>query len=57
MELKEDLRCVVAKMQHYDIIVSKFKLQSPYYVHFRTNILGKGMNPPAMGYKDEFGIK
>ena len=32
---------------------SKFELQSRYYVHFRTNTLGKGMNPlisPAMSY-------
>ena len=31
----------------------KFVLQSRYYVHFRANTLGKGMNPlilpPAMG--------
>ena len=34
------------------IVVSEFELQSSYYVHFRTNTLGKGMNPlilPAMG--------
>ena len=34
-----------------DIVVSKFKLQLGYYVHFWTNTLGKGMNsliPPAM---------
>ena len=34
------------------IVVSEFVLQSHYYVHFRTNTLGKGMNPlilPAMG--------
>ena len=34
------------------IVESEFELQSHYYVHFRTNILGKGMNPliiPAMG--------
>ena len=33
-------------------IVSEFVLQSCYYVHFRTNTLGKGMNPlilPSMG--------
>ena len=29
-----------------DSFVNKFELQSRYYVHFRTNILGKGMNPP-----------
>ena len=34
------------------IVVSEFELQSRYYVHFRTNTLGKGMNPlilSAMG--------
>ena len=34
------------------IVVSEFVLQSRYYVHFRANTLGKGMNPlilPAMG--------
>ena len=28
-----------------DIVINKFKLQSCYYVHFRTNTLGKGMHP------------
>ena len=35
-----------------EIVVSEFVLQSRYYVHFRANTLGKGMNPlilPAMG--------
>ena len=27
------------------IVVSDFKLQSRYYVHFRTNTFGKSMNP------------
>ena len=34
------------------IVVSEFVLQLRYYVHFRTNTLGKGMNPlilTAMG--------
>ena len=33
------------------IVVSEFVLQSRYYVHFRANTLGKGMNTlilPAM---------
>ena len=30
------------------IVVSEFVFQSRYYVHFRANTLGKGMNP-AMG--------
>ena len=35
-----------------EIVVREFVLQSRYYVHFRANTLGKGMNPlilPAMG--------
>ena len=34
------------------IVVSEVELKSSYYIHFRTNTLGKGMNPlvlPAMG--------
>ena len=34
------------------IVVREFVLQSRYYVHFRANTLGKGMNLlilPAMG--------
>ena len=27
------------------IVVREFELQSRYYVHFRPNTLGKGMNP------------
>ena len=27
------------------IVAREFELQSPYYVHFRTNTLGKDMNP------------
>ena len=35
-----------------EIVVCEFVLQSCYYVHFRANTLGKGMNPlilTAMG--------
>ena len=35
-----------------EIVTREFELQSRYYVHFRTNTLGKGMNSlilPAMG--------
>ena len=50
------------------IVVIEFELQSRFYVHFRANTLGKGMNPlilPAMGkisprlffLNDSFGIK
>ena len=52
---------VVANVLDCDIEVSEFKLQSRYFVHFRTNNLGKSMNPlisPALlfFYKDGFGI-
>ena len=42
----------MVKAQDRGVVVSKFELQSHYYVHFETNTLGKGMNPlilPAMG--------
>ena len=38
-------RGVMVKAMDYGIVVSEFVLQSRYYVHFRANILGKGMNP------------
>ena len=45
-------RGVMVKAMDCEIIVSEFVLRSRYYVHFRANTLGKGMNPlilPAMG--------
>ena len=45
-------RGVMVKVLGYRIVVSEFKLQLRYYDHFRTNPLGKGMNPlihPLMG--------
>ena len=46
-------RGVMVKALHCGIVVREFVLQSRYYVHFRANSLGKGMNPlilpPAMG--------
>ena len=45
-------RCVMVKTIDCGIVAREFELQSRYYVHFRTNILEKGMNPlilPAMG--------
>ena len=43
----------MVKAMNYGIVVREFVLQSRYYVHFRANTLGKGMNPhilpPAMG--------
>ena len=43
---------VIVKTMDCGIVESEFVLQSRYYVHFRANTLGKGMNPlilPAMG--------
>ena len=45
-------RGVMVKAMDCGIVVREFVLQSRYYVHFRTNTLGKGMNSlilPAMG--------
>ena len=45
-------RGVMVKVMDCGIVVSEFKLQLRYYVHFRANTLGKGMNtliPLAMG--------
>ena len=45
-------RGVMVKAMDCGIVVSEFVFQSRYYVHFRANTLGKGMNPlilPAMG--------
>ena len=46
-------RGVMVKAMHCGIVVREFVLQSRYYVHFRANTPGKGMNPlilpPAMG--------
>ena len=45
-------RGVVVKAMICEIVAREFEPQSNYYVHFRTNTLGKGMNPlilPTMG--------
>ena len=45
-------RGVMVKAMDCGIVVREFILLSCYYVHFRANTLGKGMNPlilPAMG--------
>ena len=42
----------MVKVLDSGILVSEFEVQSRYYIHFRTNTFGKGMNPlilPAMG--------
>ena len=44
-------RGVMVKAVDCGIVVREFVLQSRYYIHFRANTLGKGMNPlilPAM---------
>ena len=46
----------MVKAMDCGIVVREFVLQSRYYVHFRANTLGKGMNPlilpasPAVSY-------
>ena len=43
----------MVKAMDCGIVEREFVLQSRYYVHFRANTLGKGMNPLillAMGY-------
>ena len=45
-------RGVMVKAMDCKIVVNEFELQSGYYVHFRTNTLGNGINPlilSAMG--------
>ena len=33
------------KGMDFGIVVCEFEIQSRYYIHFRTNTYGKGMNP------------
>ena len=41
---------IEADILYWDIMVSEFKLQSNYYVHFWTNIFEKGIiSHPAKG--------
>ena len=43
----------LVKVMDCGIVVSEFVLQIRYYVHFRTNTIGGGMNHrllPAMGW-------
>ena len=42
--LSENPCVLVTNILNYDIVVSKFKLQSFYYVPFQTNTLRKAMN-------------
>ena len=41
---RESLCGGVVNVQNYEILVSEFELRSRYYVHFRTNTLGKDIN-------------
>ncbi len=43
-------RGVMVKAMDCGIVVCEFELQSRYYVHFRTNTLGKSMNPLKQHY-------
>ena len=43
-------RGVMVKAMDCRIVVREFVLQSRYYVHFRANTLGKGMNPLILPY-------
>ena len=38
-------RGIMVKEMDFGIVVREFVLQWHYYVHFRANTLGKGMNP------------
>ena len=46
-------RGVIVKAMDFGIVVSEFVLQSRYYVHFRANTLGKGIEPP---YAPSYGL-
>ena len=35
----------MVKAMDFGIVVCEFKLQLRYYVHFRANTIGKGINP------------
>ena len=41
-------RSVILKVLDCGIVVSEFEFQKRYYVYFRTNTLGKGMNPVSL---------
>ena len=46
-------RGVMVKAMDCGIVVSEFVFHLHYYVHFRANTLGKGMNPP---YPPSYGL-
>ena len=39
---------VMAKVLDCEIVVCEFNLQSGYYVHYQTNIVGKGIKPSSL---------
>ena len=43
---------VIVNVMDRGIVVSEFELQLHYYVYFRTNTLGKGMNPLTLSAMD-----
>ena len=45
-------KIVITKFLYCDVVVSKFELQSRYYVHFWTTALEKGMNLFILPYGD-----
>ena len=54
LHYQQSLHGIVANMLDYNIIVSKFELQSCYRIHFQTNALGKGIEPL---YSSHLGIR
>ena len=48
---RETLHGVVANVLDCDIAISEVEINSRYYVHFRTNTFGKGMNSPSYELK------
>ena len=45
-------RGIMVKALDYGIVIRELKIQSRYYVHFRTNILTKGKNPLILPLMD-----
>ena len=45
-------RCIMVEAMNNGIVISEFELQLRYHVHFRTNILGKCMNPRVLQFMD-----
>ena len=41
-------RGVMVNALDYGIVITEFEIHSFYYGNFRTNTLGKSMNPPIL---------